>query len=172
MIIVSNHLSTIGMKFSDDTIIRINLAWAKDFTDAEKILQDWEGWEIYLDYPQGRTKPPKPNITLEQAIELSIMYDVEYFAVSNVEKVEDVEQIYSSILVDTELVPKIESEVGVRNMPAIASLGIKFMMLDKEDLYTDVGNDSIKFDELTQLARTQAKDLGIKLLELQGVIFS
>src|SRR6185369_15118491 len=88
MIIVSNHLlNTTDIAFPKDAVIRVNLAWIKSFPEAEKILAESQH-DIYLDFPQGRSKPPKPLLTLDNAITLANKYpNVKYFAVSNVEKV-------------------------------------------------------------------------------------
>jgi hypothetical protein len=46
-------------------------------------------------------------------------------------------------------------------------VGGRTMMLDKEDLYTDVNCNSKKYNKLIGKARSYP----VKLLELQGVVF-
>lgn len=158
--IVSNHL--LGqMPLPENITVRVNLAWVSA-DEARKIL-DNTNHNIYLDYPSGRTKPPKPTMTLEEAVELSYHPDVKYFAVSNVESVEQLEAVDTRAI----LVPKIETEKGVKNMREMIDYGITHMMLDKEDLYVNVGADSDKYEKLVAEARSH----DVRLLELQGVVF-
>ena len=162
--IISNNM--VGkMPIEKDTIIRINLAWIKSYEEAVEVITSCKN-EIYLDYPQGRTKPPVPVITLDEAIELSKFDNIKYFAVSNIETVEQIDAIRNR-LGDIEFVPKIETKKGVLNLDEIIDAGIKTIMLDKEDLYTDVNANQDEFNELVEIARS--KD--IKVLELKGVIF-
>lgn len=164
MKIISNNL--IGkMPIPEDAIIRVNLAWVKDYKTAFDLISSIK-YPVYLDYPSGRTKPPTPNITLDEAIELSNRDNVRYFAISNAEDIETLKAIQSRI--EVELVPKIETELGVKNIPKMIKINIKTIMLDKEDLYINVKMDSRKFNKLVNKVR----HCGIKVLELRGVIFS
>lgn len=161
--IVSNNIID-EIKGADMTA-RINLAWVPDVATAEKLL-DNSKYKVYLDYPSGRTKPPVPTISLEQAIELSKHEKVLYFAVSNIETAKECEALME-LLDDVEFIPKIETEVGVRNLKEIIGTGVKTIMLDKEDLYSDVACNSDMFNELVNEVRGH----DVKILELQGVIF-
>ena len=164
MPIISNNL--IGkIPISTNDIIRVNLAWVKDVEEAKRIIKKINN-DIYLDYPRGRSKPPKPTIKLDDAIRLANNQKVKYFAVSNIETAEDCELMIDS-LGDVEFVPKIETEIGVNNMAKMIKAGVKTMMLDKEDLYTDVNCNSKKYNKLIGKARSYP----VKLLELQGVVF-
>jgi hypothetical protein len=161
MLVISNNL--IGtMPISDKTIIRINLAWFKDTREVMDLLNNCKNF-IYLDFPSGRTKPPKPRITLKEAIELTKHPKVKYFAMSNCENEFDILEI--SNMIGVEFIPKIETEKGVENMRNIQNVGVKTFMLDKEDLYIDVGCDSDKYNELVEKARR------FNIIELQGVVF-
>ena len=164
--IVSNHIIN-KIDVPVGTIARLNLAWVKSKQEAQDIL-DNSKFPVYLDFPYGRTKPPKPVLTLDDAIELSHHDRVLYLAVSNAEDIEVLKDIQSK-LDDVELIPKIETIKGVENIDDMISMGIKTIMLDKEDLYTDVDCDADRFEELTGIVRAY-KD-NIKILELQGVIF-
>jgi len=160
--IISNNL--IGkMPISDNAIIRINLAWIKSKKEAKKLL-DKSKHEIYLDYPSGRTKPPTPVITLTEAIEIANHPNVRYFAMSNCENPYDIYEIVQKL--DVDFVAKIETERGVKNMQSIREAGASKFMLDKEDLYVNVGCDNDKYNDLIKEAR---KHKGV--MELQGVVF-
>lgn len=165
-IVISNNLQG-KMPIPEDAIIRVNLAWFDDWREAKQIIDNSEHY-IYLDYPSGRTKPPRPKIELEEAIELSKHTKVKYFAISNSEDIYELSEIKS--LINCELVPKIETEQGVMNMNSmIEDTGIKTFMLDKEDLYTNCKMDSEKYNELVMKAREYGSK--VKVLELQGVVF-
>ncbi len=169
-IISNNALQYLG----DDWVVRVNLAWMTSYEAALDTLNELTvtDTEVFLDYPQGRTKPPRPLITLDEAIALANQFNVKYFAISNVERLETIYQIRPSLRSNIEVVPKIETALGVERIPEIASAGIHTMQLDSEDLYTDVGKDNEKFLALRDLARTNAKACNVHLLELQGVIFA
>lgn len=174
MIVVSNHLfSRTHVKFPEDIVVRVNLAWMKDLKNATEVLSKIKH-DVYLDYPQGRSKPPRPNLTAEQALALAKKFkNVKYFAVSNVEEPTEVQKLRATLPTHIEFVPKIETKRGVKNLPAIIKAGrIKYAMLDKEDLYIDVGRDQDVFEILNDAARGHAKAAGITLLELQGVVFA
>lgn len=156
-IVVSNNL--IGkLPIPSDAIIRINLAWVnKD--KARALLQNRDN--IYLDYPTGRRKPPKPQMTLQDAIELAQEFPPKYFAISNVETVEQIQEIKSQLPGIT-IVPKIETVKGIENLEAL-SKEVEFMMLDKEDLYVDCNGEG--YEEMVEIARKY------NIIELIGVIF-
>jgi len=161
--IISNNL--VGkLPLPEETIIRINLAWIDSYETAQALISSSEH-EIYLDYPDGRKKPPRGILSLTEAIQLSKLPKVKYFAVSNCEDVNKIDEIRSQI--DVEFVPKIETLNGVKNMMAMVGSGIKTFMLDKEDLYTDVKCDSATFTALVE----EARKTPAKVLELKGVIF-
>ncbi|HWP61357.1 MAG TPA: hypothetical protein VN495_02030 [Candidatus Paceibacterota bacterium] len=174
MIVVSNHLfATTHVEFPKDVVVRLNLAWMKDLASAKDALSKIKH-DVYLDYPQGRSKPPRPTLSLEQGLALAKRYkNVKYFAVSNVEEPADVAKLRAKLPKHIQFVPKIETKRGVKNLPAIIRAGrIKYAMLDKEDLYIDVGRDQDVFEILNDAARSHAKHGGITLLELQGVVFA
>lgn len=163
MLVISNNL--IGkMPIEEDTIIRINLAWV-DYEAAQAIISSSKH-KIYLDYPDGRKKPPRGKISLTEAIQLSDNPNVKYFAVSNCEDVWKLKGIINELPKHIEFVPKIETEIGVNNMSDMEAIGIKTFMLDKEDLYTDVKGDVDKYNKLVEQARTHNG-----VIELQGVVF-
>lgn len=174
MIIISNHLFSVpGFVFPKDHVVRLNLAWMKDLKDAENTLSKIKN-AVYLDYPQGRSKPPKPAISLKDAINLANKYKhVKYFAVSNVEEPVEVAKIRKMLPKRIDFIPKIETKRGIKNLAGIMKYGNStYAMLDKEDLYLDVQKDSDIFEILISTARLYAKEHGFTILELQGVVFA
>ena len=171
MLIVSNHaFEHIGSP--TNAIIRLNLAWMASRDEAERTLANLRGAEVYLDFPQGRSKPPKPVVTLDEAIELANKYGVKYFAVSNVETPLTLLGIKTLLHPDIEMVPKIETATGVANLKEIITkTGVKYIMLDAEDLWTDVNHDSNEFNRLKEITRKHGAECGVHVLELAGVIF-
>src|ERR1700739_3376009 len=98
MIVVSNHLfATTHVKFPSDIVVRVNLAWMKDKATALKTLKSIKH-DVYLDYPQGRSKPPRPTLTLDEALGIAKKFkNVKYFAVSNVEEPNEVKKLRAKI---------------------------------------------------------------------------
>ena len=48
---------------------------------------------------------------------------------------------------------------------------VRYIMLDAEDLYTDVQNDVDLFLQLKERVRKTCADFNVKCLELNGVVF-
>lgn len=175
MILVSHYLYLKGKHIGlpqDKVVLRVNVAWIKNKKALLKLLSKLNH-DIYLDYPQGRTKPPRPTITLDSAIEIAHRFPkIKYFAVSNVEDPVAIGEIKSKLPDRVEVVPKIETALGVQNLKQIVKkLGTGHVMLDKEDLYVDVGKNSKRFEKLVELARKKTAQTGATLLELHGVVF-
>lgn len=173
MLIVSHYLlDKIDAMFPDHMIARVNVAWLETNDELQKVLGKLK-YDIYLDYPQGRTKPPRPRISLDETIAIAHQFPrIKYFAISNVEDPEGILSIKNQLPPHIEIIPKIETERGVRNLGEIVNKAkIRSIMFDKEDLYIDVNRDTEKFDELTDIAREKSKELGINILELHGVVF-
>lgn len=174
MLLVSHYLlSATPIDFPKESVVlRINVAWIKNKNELLSLLKKMKH-DVYLDYPQGRSKPPRPKLTLNEAISIAHKFpNIKYFAVSNVEEPEAIFAIKSQLPPHIEVVPKIETKLGVKNMQAIIrKLGTKYVMLDKEDLYIDVNRNSKTFENLVASARKQAIREGINILELHGVVF-
>lgn len=111
MLIISNYLfSKSNINFPDDAIARINIAWIKSLEELKKVLGEIKH-TVYLDYPQGRTKPPRPTITLDESLALIHHYKhIKYFAVSNVEDPDSIDAIRCRLPRRVELIPKIETK--------------------------------------------------------------
>lgn len=173
MLLISNHLlGKGGLSFPNNTVIRVNVAWIPTKEELIETLKKITH-EIYLDYPQGRTKPPQPKISLEDTIMIAHQFSqIKYFAVSNVEDPQKIYKIKEQLSDNINLVPKIETKQGINNLEKIIKkINPTYIMLDKEDLYLDVKRNSRLFQTLVNLARKKSKILGIKILELHGVVF-
>lgn len=172
MIVISHHVKKIGMQYPKDAVIRINVAWVESKAELEVILKELKGHRIWLDYPTGRTKPPMPKFSLEEAIEFAKKYQIEYFAFSNAEDTKVIEEIRNKVPSHVLLVPKVETIKGVNNVRAILkSAKTNIIMLDQEDLYTDVKGNQHEFDRLVKQCRNECKSVGATCLELKGVVF-
>lgn len=173
MLIVSHYLlDKIDAVFPEHMVARVNVAWLNTQDELRKVLGKLRH-DVYLDYPQGRTKPPQPRISLDETIAIAHQFPhIKYFAISNVEEPEGLLRIKERLPRHIEMIPKIETERGIHNLENIVKKAdIRSIMFDKEDLYVDVNRDTKKFDELTDIARKKSKELGINILELHGVVF-
>tara|TARA_Y100000034_G_scaffold69743_1_gene84177 strand:+ start:1007 stop:1531 length:525 start_codon:yes stop_codon:yes gene_type:complete len=173
MILLSNHLLTLP-EFNgiDDVVIRINMAYVKDIFELEKFVSVEH--DIFLDYPKGRTKPPKPVLHIPDALDMMKKYEnIKYFAVSNIENVSEVNMLCDIIPSGVNFVPKIETLKGVLNLEDILNISdIKYIMFDSEDLYTDVNNDVDLYQYLGDRVKKVCIDYNVDLLELYGVVFN
>ena len=173
MILISNHLLTLPeFKNIEDVIVRINMAHVKDIKELYRFVK--VDYDIFLDYPKGRTKPPVPTLDINDALEVMSQYkNIKYFASSNIEDVSEVNTICDVIPDSVSFVPKIETLKGVLNLEKIFKGGrVKHIMLDSEDLYTDIRNDVSLYTYLIDRVRNSCDKYDIKLLELYGVVFN
>jgi hypothetical protein len=170
MIIISNNM--LGrMPIPEDVVIRVNLAWYETFKEAADALKGIKH-EVYLDFPSGRTKPPTPTIVMHEALELVNRFKPKYFALSNSENPELLETIKEAMPHETELVPKIETVAGVMALEQMGRIGIRTVMLDREDLYRDAGHSNRLLFFLEKELKDTAKVWGIDILKLSGVVFT
>ena len=73
MILLSNHLLTLPeFKNIEDVIVRINMAHVKDMKELHKFIK--VDYDIFLDYPKGRSKPPVPVLDMNDALEVMSQY--------------------------------------------------------------------------------------------------
>ena len=147
------------------------MAHVKDSNQLEEFVN--VPYDIFLDYPKGRTKPPLPSSNLNEAIAFTKKYDnIKYFATSNIEEISEVNLIYEMLPKGVSFVPKIETLKGVLNLDKLFDTGkINHIMLDAEDLYTNIQNDVELFINLKERVRKVCKKYNVELLELYGVIF-
>ncbi len=174
MLVISNNARKIGVPIPKEAIIRINVAWVKSYEELCSIVEENKENKVWIDYPTGRTKPPKPVLTLAQAISVASKYNnVEFFAFSNAENCDIIELIRQAVPKHITLVPKIETEKGINNIAEILkSAQTSTIMLDAEDLYVDLNHDSEKFESLKIYVKTFCDRHDIKMLSLQTVVFS
>tara|TARA_B100002003_G_C13994103_1_gene480209 strand:+ start:39 stop:566 length:528 start_codon:yes stop_codon:yes gene_type:complete len=173
VILLSNHLLTLPeFKNVENVVIRINMAYIRDMKEFHKFLQI--DYDIFLDYPKGRTKPPVSILDINDALEVMSQYkNIKYFASSNIEDVSEVDIICDIIPDTVSFVPKIETLQGVLNLEKIFEGGrVKHIMLDTEDLYTNIKNDVPLYSYLIDRVKTICKKHNIELLQLHGVVFN
>ncbi len=172
MILISNHLTQLSQfKKLKDVVIRINMAHVKDSNQLEEFVN--VPYDIFLDYPKGRTKPPLPSSNFNEAIAFTKKYNnIKYFATSNIEEIAEVNLIHEMLPKGVSFVPKIETLKGVLNLDKLFDTGkINHIMLDAEDLYTNIQNDVELFISLKERVRKVCKKYRVELLELYGVVF-
>ncbi len=173
MILLSNHLLTLPeFQKVEDVVIRINMAHVRDMKELKKFVD--RDYDVFLDYPKGRSKPPVPSLSLTDAITFTHKYkNIKYFATSNIEEVAEVNLICEMLPDDVSFVPKIETLKGVLNLDKLFDTGkIDHIMLDSEDLYTDVRNDVELFLNLKDRVSKTCDEYNVELLQLYGVVFS
>ena len=173
MLLISNHLLTLNQfKNVEDVVVRINMAHVKDLRELKTFVN--RDYDVFLDYPKGRTKPPVPSLSLTDAITFTHKYDnIKYFATSNIEEVAEVDLICDMLPEHVSFVPKIETLKGVLNLNKLFDTEKIFhIMLDSEDLYTDIRNDVELFLNLKERVKNTCTDYGVELLQLYGVVFN
>lgn len=172
MILLSNNLKG-RLDFPKNAVVRVNSAWVKNLKDLDKILRDNENSRVFLDFPSGRTKPPKPTLDLTDLVIMATKFkNVVFFAVSNAEDKNYLGHIYNLLPEHTELVPKVETLNGIRNIDSIIRAShCKMIMLDKEDLYLSCGADSKIYENSMGVLKQKCSELGVRVIELQGVVF-
>ncbi len=173
MLLIANHLLTfIQFKNVEDVVVRINMAHVKDLKELKTFVN--RDYDVFLDYPKGRTKPPVPSLSLTDAITFTHKYDnIKYFATSNIEEVAEVDLICDMLPEHVSFVPKIETLKGVLNLNKLFDTEKIFhIMLDSEDLYTDIRNDVELFLNLKERVKNTCTDYGVELLQLYGVVFN
>ena len=148
------------------------MAHVKDIKELRKFVT--RDYDVFLDYPKGRTKPPIPSLSLIDAITFTQKYEnIKYFATSNIEEVAEVDLICDMLPEHVSFVPKIETLKGVLNLDKLFDTEKIFhIMLDSEDLYTDIKNDVELFLNLKDRVHKTCKEYGVELLQLYGVVFN
>ena len=172
MILVSNNLQGMSeLRFCGNVVIRINIAWANTVDDLKAALIGTE-WDVFIDYPEGRTKPPAPRLLYSQVIEVIEDFpQVKYFAVSNIES-PNVAGLYARSLEHIKFVPKIETYRGAWNIAGILKEAHpEYIMLDTEDLFLSCGGDARKYTEAFDHVKFTCEKNGVSVLKIQGVVF-
>jgi len=178
MMIFSQNVLNYGISIPEKSILRINLAWINLIDELESILKKYVNSDIFLDLPIGRTKPPNNKYTFDDLISiLENNKNIRYFAISNVNSKDDIEEIIKLIPKHVTLVPKIESPYGVKNIQEITSLlgDKKIIMLDHDDLYSNMVKNNEKpekFKEYVTILADFCQKNKVIMLRTIGVIFS
>lgn len=175
MLIISQHAKLLHIPFPDSAVFRVNVAWIKSRENLFELLKEIKN-DIFLDFPKGRLKPPIPVLGFDDLLAAMHRFDnIRYFGMTDVKTAEDIIEMRKKIPERILLIPKIESREGIDNLEEILAQLRKdegYIMLDKEDLYTDLKDHKESFEQYVQLARNKSKRNNIKVLELQGVIFA
>ena len=177
--IISQNIINYGIEVPDNTILRINLAWCSSVKQLRNILEGHKNNSIFIDLPIKRIKPPNNKYTLNDLISVISSYNqIKYFAISNVESANDLEDYIQKIPPNIILVPKIESPIAIQNVSEIVNAiptDEKILMLDHDDLFSKIikNNESIdSFQNYIQKLSDYCNLNKIVLLRTIGVIFS
>ena len=179
MRIISQNVLNYDFPVNDDFILRINLAWCDSISELESILEKNKNYKIFVDLPIKRVKPPNNRYSIDDIAPVIHKNDnVAYFAISNVESGDDLNEYLEKLPKNLTLVPKIESPNAVLNIQNIVNKlpnKEKCLMLDHDDLYSNL----IKRNESPESFKNYISQLSdfcekndIILLRTVGVIFS
>lgn len=180
IILVSQNLLKYDIDIPLDAILRMNLAWHKDLRSARELIEEYQTYDVFLDVPIGRKKPPNFEHNFEE-IRLLIhdFPNIKYVAISNVESAKDVKYFQERIFEKPaiKIVPKIETYAGVENSKSIiGALNYKpaILMLDHQDLYSDLVrlNKEVYYLNIVDFLMAVCKRKGAKLLRTIGIVFS
>ena len=82
MLLISNHLTQLDQfKKLKNVVIRINMAHVKDAAELSRFVN--VEYDIFLDYPKGRSKPPVPSLSFTDSLNVLSRYNnIKYFATS------------------------------------------------------------------------------------------
>ena len=178
MLIVSQNLTNYEIDLPQDAIFRVNLAWVNSLKELEVILEKHRSHKIFLDLPTNRTKPPNNKYDIDELIPIiKSNQNIKYFAVSNINSIDDLEMYFNTIPKHVTLIPKIESVEGVSNIKQITdALGAnKIIMFDHDDLYSSIIKSKqpiSKFLECFNKLVEHCKNHNVILLRTIGVVFS
>ena len=178
MRIFSQNLTNYNIPLPDKSIFRINLAWINSLNELNSLLKKHKHSEIFMDLPIGRTKPPNNKYSIDELTPIiKSNKNIKYFAVSNINSIDDLDMYFNIIPEDVILVPKIESAEGVSNIKQITdALGTKkIVMLDHDDLHSSIikaKQPISKFLECFNALVEYCKNNNIILLRTIGVVFS
>jgi len=177
--IISQNTTNYGIQVPNDTILRINLAWCSSIKQLKDILDKHKNNSIFLDLPIRRIKPPNNKYTLDDLIPVISSYNqIRYFAISNVESPDDLEDYIQKIPTNIILVPKIESPIAIQNISEIVNAiptDEKVLMLDHDDLFSKIikNNEPVdNFKNYIQKLSDYCNSNKIILLRTIGVMFS
>ena len=178
MLIISQNLLNYDVKLKPNTIFRVNLAWTT-LKELKKILRRHSKKTIFFDLPINRIKPPNNNYSIDDLVPILKKYtNIKYFAISNVEKKEDLLEYKKIIPNHITIVPKIESMKGIMNIKEITDeleVNNKIVMLDHDDLFSSIIKSKKPvptFKKCISKLVIFCKKNKITLLRTVGVVFS
>ena len=179
MLIISQNAVNYNLEFPKDVILRINLAWCNSLDELESNLKKHNKNKIFIDLPKGRIKPPNNKYTLNQIIPILKSYNnINYFAISNIDSEKDLDEFIHVIPSGVTIVPKIESQNGIKNIEKIIeklNYEKKYVMLDHDDLFSNIKRDNedpSTFPTYVGKLLQTCKEKNVILLRTVGVIFS
>ena len=161
-----------------DTILRINLAWIDNLETLKNILETKSKEKIFIDLPKNRTKPPNNRYSMDEIKPILEYYsNIKYFALSNVDSAEYLNEYLGYIPKNIVIVPKIESPLGIKNIKEISELlgDEKIVMLDHDDLYSSMlkkNDDPDNFQVYIQQLIDFCEKNNVTLLRTVGVMFA
>jgi citrate lyase beta subunit len=177
--IISQNIINYGIEVPDNTILRINLAWCSSVKQLRNILEEHKNNSIFIDLPIKRIKPPNNKYTLNDLISVISSYNqIKYFAISNVESANDLEDYIQKIPPNIILVPKIESPIAIQNVSEIVNAiptDEKILMLDHDDLFSKIIKNNGVVDDFKKYIQKLVDYCNLNkiiLLRTIGVIFS
>ena len=177
--IISQNIINYGIEVPDNTILRINLAWCSSVKQLRNILEGHKNNSIFIDLPIKRIKPPNNKYTLNDLISVISSYNqIKYFAISNVESANDLEDYIQKIPPNIILVPKIESPIAIQNVSEIVNAiptDEKILMLDHDDLFSKIIKNNGVVDDFKKYIQKLVDYCNLNkiiLLRTIGVIFS
>ncbi len=178
MLIVSQNMTNYDVNLPKDTILRINLAWIDNLEILKNILETKSKEKIFIDLPKNRTKPPNNRYSMDEIKPILESYsNIKYFALSNVDSAEYLNEYLGYIPKNIVIVPKIESPLGIKNIKEISELlgDEKIVMLDHDDLYSSMLKKNDEPDNfqvyIKQLIDFCEKN-NVTLLRTVGVMFA
>ena len=180
MLLISQNIKNhYNLKFPDDVVLRINLAWCNNLEELKEKLSKEKNAKFFLDLPQGRIKPPNNKYSLEEMIPiLESNKQIKYFAVSNVEGKNDLQPFLDKLPDHINIVPKIESPNSILNIKEICDAlktEEKVVMLDHDDLFSSIirkNENKNNFQKYIRKLIDFCEKENISLLRTVGVMFS
>ncbi len=179
MIILSQNITNYNISTSEDSVLRINMAWCNSIPELEEKLTKNSNSNFFIDLPIGRIKPPNNRYTLDEMIPiLENNENVKFFAVSNVESADDLKEFLEKVPDKISIVPKIESPNGILNIDEICTAlksKEKVVMLDHDDLFSNIvrnKEDPETFQDYIEKLIRYCEKNNVSLLRTVGVVFS
>ena len=179
MLILSQNITNYNISTSEDSVLRINLAWCNSIEELKRILDKRKQSKIFLDLPIGRLKPPNNKYSMDELIPILECYEqINYFAVSNVESAEDLLPFLDKIPKRISIVPKIESPDAIIKIDEIVNAlkdDKKTIMLDHDDLFSSIlrkKEDPESFQDYIRKLIDYCEKNNVSLLRTVGVVFS